>query len=807
MLQSLRQTLRVLRKSPGFAAVAVLTLALGIGANTAIFSVVNSLLLRPLPLYDPSRLVSISVLNAEKNLNGGAFALRTYEMMRDGNHSFAGVTAASAEGFTLLGSAKPERLAAARVAPNFLDVLGARPIIGRGFLASEGISGGPRVVLISQSLWQRRFGASNEILGKAITLDQDVYSIIGVMPPNFAFPFGGTDVWVSRLADTTVYQPEQVRYGSGYLFGTARLRPGVTAEAAEAELAVIFEQFRKENPRAPGADPHNRLTAIPLQESLISSLRATLRVLMGAVGLVLLIACANVASLTLARATGRAREIALRMALGAGRGVVIRQLLLESSLLAIAGAILGALLARFGVDFLVKTDAGNSLPGFQPIRVDFPVLAFTLAISLLAGIAFGLAPALQASRPDLNGILRDSGWGTTSGGRRQRARNLLVVGQMALSVVMLIGASLLVQSFRNLQLVNPGFNPHHALTMNVSLPAGKYPDGPRRAQFFEAVVKRLSAIPGVHSATASSSLPINLRVLSPILADGQPNVPAGQRPLAYWNGVTPGYFQTFGIPLVRGRDFTWADDGKAPRVVIVSQSLARRFWPSENAMGKHLTFTRFQAPFEIVGVVGDTKTNGLQADAGMVLFTPYPQWTFPGMSLTIRTEADPSGFSTASTAQVQALDADLPVTQMLTVDAVMEQLLTQQRQTMFLIGGFAGIALLLALIGLYGLMAYSVAQRTMEIGIRQAIGAGRSGILRMVFGQAIRLSLIGVGTGSIAAVAIMQLMAGLLFHVSAVDPPTFAGIALLFLAVSLLATYVPARRATRIDPLIAMQAR
>jgi predicted permease len=807
MPHSLGQTLRLLRRSPGFTAVAVLTLALGIGANTAIFSVVNSLLLRPLPLDDPARLVSINVVNAEKNINGAAFALRTYEMMRDGNHSFAGVTAAGGEGFTLLRNSKPERLAAARVAPNFLDVLGARPLIGRGFQAAEGVSGGPRTALISQSLWQRAFGASSDILGKPITLDQDVYSIIGVMPPNFAFPFGGIDIWISRLADTGVFQPEQVRQGAGFLFGTARLRPGVSAEQAEAELAVIFEQFRQENPRAPGADPHSRLAVVPLQESLVGGLRTTLRLLMGAVGLVLLIACANVASLTLARATGRAREIALRTALGASRGAIVRQLLLESSLLAAAGAALGALLARFGVDLLVKADAGNSLPGFQPIRIDLQALAFTLGISLIAGIAFGLAPALQVSRPNLNAILRESGWGTTSGGRRQRARNLLVAGQMALSVVLLIGASLLVESFRNLRLVNPGFNPHNALTMNVNLPPGKYPDGPRRAQFFEEVVKRLAAIPGVRSAAASFGLPINLRLFSPILADGQPNVPPGQRPLAIWNGATPGYFQTFGIPLLRGRDFTWADDAKAPRVVIVSQSLARRFWPNQSALGKHLTFTRLQTPFEIVGVVGDTKTNGLQVDSGMEMFTPYPQWTFPGMSLTIRTGADPAAFSMAAAAQVQAVDADLPVTQILTLDAVMDQLLTQQRQTMFLIGGFAGVALLLALIGLYGLMAYTVAQRTTEIGIRQAIGARRGDILRMVFGQAIALCLIGIAAGAGAAVALTHLMTGLLFHVSATDPPTFAGIALLFLAVSLLATYIPARRATRIDPLHAMRAR
>jgi putative ABC transport system permease protein len=807
MLQSLRHTFRVLRKSPGFTVVAVLTLALGIGANTAIFSVVNALLLRPLPLDDPSRLVSISVLNVEKSLNGGAFALRAYEMIRDGNHSFTGVTAASGEGLTLLGDNQPERLAAARVAPNFLDILGARPLTGRGFQRSEGLSGGQRVALISHSLWQRRFGASNDILGKAITLDQDVYSIIGVMPPNFAFPFGGVDVWVSRLADTAIFPPEQVRYGAGYLYGTARLRPGVTAEQAEAELAVIFERYREENPRAPGADPHNRLAVVSLQESLVGGLRSTLGVLMGAVGLVLLIACGNVASLTLARATGRAREIALRAALGASRGAIVRQLLLESSIFAAAGASLGVLFARWGVDLLVKADAGNSLPGYQAIRIDVPVLAFTFGISLIAAIAFGLAPAWRVSRPDLNRILRDSGWGTTGGGRRQTLRSLLVAGQIALSVVLLIGASLLVESFRNLRLVNPGFNPHNALTMNVNLPPGKYPDGPRRAQFFEAVVKRLAAIPGVHSAAASLGLPINLRVLSPILADGQPNVPPGQRPLAIWNGVTPGYFQTLGIPLLRGRDFTWADDAQAPRVVIVSQSLARRFWPDASALGKHLTFTRFQAPFEIVGVAGDTKTSGLQADAGMVMFTPYAQWTFPGLALTIRTDGDAQGYASAAAKQVQTLDGDLPVTQIMTLDAVMDQLLTQQRQTVFLIGGFAGVAWLLALIGLYGLMAYSVAQRTMEIGIRQAIGARRIDVLRMVFGQAMRLSLIGISAGVIAALGLTRLISGLLFHVSTADPSTFAGIALLFLGVSLLAAYIPARRATRIDPLDAIRAR
>jgi predicted permease len=805
MLPSLRHALRVLRQGPGFTAVAVLTLALGMGANTAIFSVVSALLLRSLPLDDPGRLVSLSLAYPERGLpSGGAFSVKAYETLRDGNRSFTGIAAYCNEGFTLLGSAEPARIAAARVSPNFLDVLGARPLLGRGFRPAEGEPGGPPVALISQSLWTRRFGADPNIAGKSVILDQEVYSIIGVMPPNFAMPFAGIDAWVTRLMNFNGFQPEQIRAGAGFLFATARLRPGVSIGSADADAAVLMQHYRQDNPRAPDADPHNRMALVPLQESLVADLRPTLLVLMGAVGLVLLIACANVASLMLARATGRAREIALRTALGASRGVIVRQLLLESSLLAIAGAALGALLARWGVAWLVKADAGNALPSFQPIRVDLPVLAFTLGISLLTGMAFGLAPALQVSRPDLNAILRDSGWGTTSGIRR-RVRSLLVAGQIALSIVLLVGASLLVESFRNLRTVNPGFNPHNALTMNVTPPPGKYSDGPRRAQFFREVVQRLAAVPGVRSAVASFARPMGFRVLSPILADGQPNVPPGQRPLAIWNGITPGYFQTYGVPLLRGRDFTWADDEKAPRVVIVSQSLARRFWPSEDAVGKHLTFTRFQAAFEIVGIAGDTKTNGLQSDPGMVLYTSYAQWTFPGMSLTIRTEGDPSGFARASATQVHAVDKDIPVTNLQTVDRLMEEQLAGQRQTMSLIGGFAVVALLLAVIGLYGVMAYSVAQRTTEIGIRQAIGAQRGDILRLVFGEAVRLSAAGIAAGAIAAVALTRLLSGMLFHISTTDPPTFAAVAILFLFVAMLATYIPAWRATRVDPLEALR--
>ena len=807
MLLSLRHALRVLRKAPGFTATAVLTLALGIGANTAIFSVVNALLLRSLPLSDPSRLVSLTADYPQRGIRGGAFSVGAYETLRDGGHTFTGIAAWAQEAFTLVGVGDPTQLPGARVSPNFLDVLGARPVLGRGFRSEEGITGARPTALISYSLWQRQFGGDNHIVGRNLTLNQEDYSVIGVLPPDFAFPLSGLDVWVSRIMNYSGFQPNQIRAGAGFLQGIARLGPGVSLQQAEAELAILSQHYREQHPGAPDADPHTKIAIELLQQSLVQGLRSTLLILTGAVGLVLLIACANVASLMMARATGRAREIALRTALGASRGIIVRQLLLESGLLSAAGAVLGAAMARVGVAWLVKIDAGNTLPGFQPIRVDWQVLAFTLAIAIVTGVIFGLAPALQVSRPDLNSVLRDAGWGTTGGGARHRTRSLLVAGQMALSIVLLIGGGLLIESFRNLRSVNPGFDPHHELTMNLSLPPAQYPAGSKRAQFFREAVQRLTTVPGVRAAAASFSNPVGLRVFAPIEVEGQPPLPLPQRPLAIWNATTPGYFDTFGVPLLSGRDFTWADDEKARLVAIVSQSLARRYWPNQQAIGKHIALGGFETPFEVVGVAGDTRNRGLQSDPGLVMFTPYAQFTFPGMAVTIRTDSDPARFGRAAIMQLRAVDKDLAVTGQQTMDRLMEKQLAQQRQTMFLVGGFAGVALLLALIGLYGVMAYSVAQRTTEFGIRQAIGAQRSDILRMVFGQAARLSVAGIFGGVIAALFLTRLLSGLLFRVSASDPATFCAIALVFLTVALLAAYVPAWRATRVDPVEALRQR
>ena len=806
-MNTLRFALRMMRRSPGFTVVALATLALGIGANTAIFTVVNALILRPLPLADPGKLVSISSYDPAVGLSGGAFSLAAYETLRDRNHTFAGIAAMCFDSFTLTGGAQPERVAAARVSPNFLDVLGSRPVLGRGFRPEEGESGGAPVALISYALWQRRFGGDPTIAGKALALDHESYTIIGVMPAEYAYPDSAIDVWVTRLMRYGGFQPEQIANGAGYLVSVARLGAGRTLAQADAESAVLIAGYKREHTRAPDADPNARLALVPLQEGLSSGIRPTLEILAGAVALVLLIACANVAGLVLARSLGRAKEIAVRAAIGASRGQLVRQLLAESLLLAALGAALGAVLASWGVEWLVKADAGNNLPGYQPIRPDLTVLAFTIAISLAAGVAFGLIPALRVSRPDLNGVLRDGGWGTTGGRGGHRGRSLLVAGQMALCMVLLIDAGLLLESFRQVRQVRLGFDPGHTLTARIALPPGAYPDGAPRARFVQQLVERVRLLPGVTSAAVGSAVPFGGLILSPLLAEGQPVVPQGRRPLAQWNGVSPGYFSALGIRLVRGRDFTWADDGQSPRVLVVSEGLARRFWPNQNPLGRHVTFTRFQAAFEIVGVAADTRTRGFETEPMMQLYTPYAQWTFQGIRVALRTRGDPHQLARGLNAQVAALDRDLPATGIETMEEVAARALGQRRETLYLIAGFAGVALVLALIGLYGVMAYSVAQRTAEFGIRQAIGAQRGDILRMVLAQGARLCLAGVGAGVIAAALLTRLIGRLLFGVAATDPAVYGGTAVLFFVVAAAASLVPAWRATRVDPLASLRQR
>ena len=803
----MRYALRMMRKSPAFTAVAVLTLALGIGANTAIFSVVNALVLQPLPVADPAHLVAISASSVSRGLNGYNISLASYEALRDQSHLLSGVAAYGFDSLVLTGTDVPEQLAAARVSPNYFEVMGTRPMLGRGFEQAEGIAGGRPVALISYQLWQKRFAGDRAIIGRAIPLDQEMYTVIGVLPPEYPFPAPGNDLWITRLMRYGGLQPEQIAQGAGFLNPVARLAPGATLAAAGEEVQAIHVRYRESHPRAPDANFDSRLTLQPLQESITVGIRPTLIILTGAVGLVLLIACTNVAALLLARATARAKDIALRAALGASRRRIVTQLLWESLLLSGAGAVLGVALAAWGVSWLVKADAGNNLPGFQPIGVNLPVLAFTAAVALLTGAAFGLIPALQVSRPDLNDILRDAGRGSTGGGARHRLRGVLVIAQIGLSVVLLIGAGLLIESFHRVQDLKLGFDPRHTLTARLTFSPGRYPDGPRRFEFVHELMRRFENEAGVSSVAVSQTVPTAFPVLSPVLAEGQPFVVLGQRPLAQWCGAAPGYFRTMGIPLLSGRDFTWADDAQAPRVVIVNQSLAERFWPGENPLGKHVTFTRFQVPFEVVGVVGDTRGSSLEAAPPMQMYSSYGQWTWQRVSLTLRTPGNPMALARLLATEVASVDRDMAVTQVQTMENIVANAMLQRRETMYLIAGFAALALVLAVIGLYGVIAYSVAQRTAEIGIRQAIGAQRADILRMVMGHGLRLSVAGVALGAMAAGALTRLMGRLLFHVSATDPATFVVIAAIFLAVGLGASFVPAWRATRIDPLEALRGR
>src|SRR5258708_6501700 len=575
----MRYALRTMRKSPGFTAVAIITLALGIGANTTIFTVVNALVLQPLPVKDPSRILAIAASSASRGVTGSGVSLASYETIRDGSRLLSGVAAFCGDSVTLTGAENPEQLVTARVSPNFFEVLGTQPRLGRGFTAAEGTAGGQPVALISHGLWQRRFAGDSQIVGRAITLDQDRYTVVGVLPPEYPFPYPGIDVWVTRVMKIGVFSPEQIQNGVGYLRMLGRLAPGIKLERAAEELQALHVHYKREHPRAPDGTPDSRMGALPFQDSITAGIRPTLMILTGAVGLVLLIACANIAGLMMARATARGKEIAVRAALGASRAQLVWQLLSESLLLSLAGAVLGVLLAEWGVAWLVRADVGNNLPGYQPIGLDVVVLAFTAAVSVATGAAFGLVPAMQASRPDLNGILRDSGWGSTGGVRRHRLRSALVMGQIGLSVVLHIGAGLLIESFRQVQNVKLGFDPRHTLVAHVSLPPAKYPDGVRRTEFVHEVARRFDNAPGVISTSFSQTFPLGGVVLSPILAEGQGFVPLTQRPLAQWNMISPGYFHTHGVALLSGRDFTWADRAQAPKAIIVNQALAQRFWP------------------------------------------------------------------------------------------------------------------------------------------------------------------------------------------------------------------------------------
>jgi predicted permease len=806
-----------MRQNPAFAITAVLTLALGIGANTAIFTVIRSVLLRPLEYRDPDRLVYLSVANSGADLDANTPLTPTrVEEAQAAAKSFEslGAYGGNVENVTFSDNAQPESVLGARVSANFLEILGVHPILGRSFLAEEDKPNGPKVVMISADFWHRRFNADSRIIGKTATLDAVAYTIVGVLPSGFAFPFPGMDVWFTRPWEWSLLPPRYWSIATAWGFG--RLKPGATIEQARAEAEVLTRRYLAEDH---GLD-NGSLRIVWLKDRLLRNARPMLWMLFGAVGFVLLIACANVASLLLARATSRSREFALRAALGAGRGRLVGQLLAESLALSIAGGSLGAILAHWGIRAIESINILNGptaanplyLPGSGDIRLDGTVLAFTFAISIATGILFGLFPSLQMSRPNLAEVLRESGAAAGQGSKRRISpRSILVVGQVALSIVLLIGASLMIESFFRLHSVDPGFDVSHLITMKVALPTARYDTDLKKSAFFAAMVRRVENLPGVGSATAAMSLPTTRWIRTNIISV-QSQTPIDQRnpPFGVIQGVTPRYFETMRIPLRFGREFTERDNQpNAPPTIIVNESLARKLWPDYprfDPVGLHLGegYDKF-LKFEVIGVVADIHEGGLASEATPEFYIPTALHPPQTAYLIARTAGDPLSFVNSIRAQAQAIDPDQSVTDISTMESILDAKLGQRRATMMLLASFAAMAMLLAMIGIYGVIAYSVAQRTQEVGIRRALGAQQSDILKLVLGQGLILSLAGIGIGVGGAFALTRIIRRYLFQVSATDPATFVGIALLFILVALAASFLPARRASKIDPMSALR--
>ncbi len=802
VLRNLRFALRMMARTPGLTAAAVFTLALGIGANSAIFTVTNALLLKPFPYSDPAKLVSVEVRDQTKDR--GVNLVR-YEAVRDRSKSFEGLAVWASDDLNLTGNGEPVQVPVARVSPNFFSLLGVQPELGRSFSAEEGRPEGKPVVMLSNSIWLTRYHGDPGIVGQTVKLDATASTVIGVLPADVQFPFvGRAEIWTPRYFEFSLMPTERLRQGVGYLNIVARLRQGTSLQQTNTELAVLNKQYREENATMPDAEPAIGTLARPLRDLVVGDLRGKVMMLMAAVGVVLLIACGNVASLLLARAMARRREVAVRAALGASRGAIIGQLLTESLVLASIAAMFGVALGWGATRALSLWGAGQ-LPQGVPVAVDLRVLLFTLGISLLAGILFGVVPALQLARVDVNGTLREEGRGASAGRTRVKAGDALVVGQVALSLLLLIGAGLLVRSFARLLAVDPGFESDHLLTMNVSLSTLKYGKPDQQTALFDEVLRRVGAVPGVRSAAISAAQPLSSIRITPVLPQGQPNVPLAQRPFVDIEAVSPGWFDTMRIPLRAGRAFNSADQGKSAPVVIANEAFARQFWPNANPLDQHVTVGRRPVPAQVIGVAADVKNKGLEQETQAQLYLPFSQLPWGEMNLVLRTEGPPQSVISAVRGQIAAIDPDQPLTDMQTVDALIDTARAQPRFLLALVGAFAGLALILAVIGIYGVLSFSVAQRRQEFGVRMALGADRADVLRLVLRQGFRLALVGVIAGLGVALVATKLMASVLYKTGQHDAATFIAAPLLLVGVALLASYLPARRATRVSPIDALR--
>jgi putative ABC transport system permease protein len=795
-LRDIRYGVRSLLKRPGFTAIALIALALGIGANTAIFSLVNAVLLRPLPFAEPDRLVWMwgNIRNGGNRASVSPLDFLDYRKQNTTFEEFAATFSVPVH-LNLTGDGEPERLTAAGVTGNFFRALGATPEFGRTFQLENEKPGSDQVAVLSYGFWQKHFGGDPGIVNKTITLDGRTCQVLGVMPQDFSFP--SAELWVPINFDIS---PGMKQRKAHFLRPIGKLKSGVTLAQAQADTDAIARRLEEQYP---DTNTGWNLRLVSLREQLVGNTRPTLFILFGAVGFVLLIACANVANLLLVRAAGRQKEIALRTALGAGRLRIMRQMITESVLLALVGGALGTLLAIWGVDLLVTMSAG-SIPPTAHVKIDATVLGFTLLISLLTGVLFGLAPALRTMKLNLSASLKEGGRTPGEGAQRNRTRSVLVILESAIAVVLLIGAGLLIRSLIQLQNITPGFDAHNVLTMRVDLPREKYATTEKTGSFFSQLESRLGGLPGVESVGLVSELPLSGQPNDiPYTVEGRPPVSIDQAFDDDFRRVNRQYFGALRIPFLRGRNFTEQEVRQSAKVVIISDLLARQVFPNEEPIGKRLILAMGNQAFEIIGIVGDIRHRALESQPAAAMY--LPTYETPWMNLVIRTKGDPASLSAAVRKEVQGIDPDQPVADVKTMEQWLDTAVAAPRYRTALLGLFALVALVLASTGIYGVMSYSVTQRTHEIGVRMALGARQLDVLKLVVRQGMTLVVVGVGVGLVGAIALTRVMSTLLFGVTAKDPVTFVAVAALLTVVAFVACYLPARRATKVDPLVALR--
>jgi putative ABC transport system permease protein len=795
-IQDLRYGVRVLLKSPGFTATAIIALALGIGANTAVFSVVNTVLLKPLPYKNSDRLILMFGASLETGQVSGSVSPPDFVDYRQQNTTLERLAAVTGASFSLTGGGEPERIQSARVSEGFFETFGIDPLYGRTFTSEEEQAGRDQVVILGNGIWQRRFGADPSLLGQTIMLNDKSYTVVGIMPQGFQYP-RDVELWVPFAFG--IPQTSVRRFH--YLRPVGLLKPGVSLQQAQSDFTSIARRLSEQYP-----DSNRDYGAglVSMTERVVGDMRQPLWILSGAVGFVLLIACANVANLLLARASARQKEIAIRSALGASRGRVTRQLLTESLLLSLGGGALGLLVAWWGVEALVALSSDN-IPRVKEVGIDGRVLGFTMLVSLLTGVVFGLIPAIHASRTDLNETLKEGGRSAATA-LGQWARRALVVFEVAIALFVLIGAGLMIKSFMRLSEVDPGFKPENVLTMQVALTQGKYPEAAQRVNFFRQMIHRLEALPGVQAVGTISELPMSGQNNDTRFSiEGRAADPANQ---TYANArvASPDYFDALGIPLLKGRYFSEADSETAPHVVIISESFAREFFPDEDPIGRHISIDQGeQWKGEIIGVVGNIRHRGLSSEPWREMYVSQYQIPTGSMNLVVRAATDPTRLTAAIKGEVQAMDRDVPIYTIRTMENLVSESVAQPRFRTLLLAIFAAVALVLAAVGIYGVMSYYVTQRTHEIGVRMALGASSRDVMRLVVGHGMALAIAGVGIGLAGSFLLTRLMASLLYQVSASDPATFVAISIMLTAVALLASYIPARRATKVDPMVALR--